>query len=135
MSLRYLLDTDTCSYAVMGHPRVFPRLDAIDRDAWAISSLVRAELEYGLAKGKLRERSRQALSLFLDAAPTVSFDRAGASQAALVRAHLESIGRPAGAIDQMIAGHALALQFTLVTANQKLFADIPGLALENWAKE
>jgi tRNA(fMet)-specific endonuclease VapC len=128
----YLLDTSTCSYAVMGHPGVFTRLDSLDRDLWVISSLVYAELQFGLEKAKLRPRSREALAKFLASAAVVSFDRAAALEAARVRAELEALGTPAGAIDQLIAGHARALGAILVSANTRHFLQIPGLALENW---
>lgn len=34
--------------------------------------------------------------------------------------------------DRLIAAHALALDLTIVTANEKDFADVPGLRVENW---
>jgi len=37
-----------------------------------------------------------------------------------------------GAFDRLIAAHALALNLTLVTNNERDFADIPGLKIENW---
>jgi tRNA(fMet)-specific endonuclease VapC len=128
----YLLDTSTCSYAVMGHAAVFSRLDSLDRDLWVISSLVYAELQFGLEKGQLRPRSSEALTKFLTSAAVVSFDRAAAREAARVRAELEALGKPAGAIDQLIAGHARALGAILVSANTQHYANVPGLALENW---
>ena len=36
--------------------------------------------------------------------------------------------------DRLIAAHALALNLTLVTANLRDFADIPGLRLEDWTQ-
>jgi tRNA(fMet)-specific endonuclease VapC len=129
---QYLLDTSTCSYAIMGHPTVFCRLDALDRDSWVISSLVLAELQFGVEKGQLSPRSQQALGAFLDSVVVVPFDTSAAREAAKVRAELEGLGHPAGAIDQLIAGHARALRAILVSANEKHFAKVPGLALENW---
>ena len=37
-----------------------------------------------------------------------------------------------GRFDRLIAAHALALGLTVVTNNEEDFADIPGLAIENW---
>ncbi len=130
--MRWLLDTDTCSFAVMGEPSVFTRLDSLDRDAWAISSLVYAELFYGLKKGQLAKRSALALTKFLRAAPVVSFDQAAAKEAAAVRSELEKIGKPSGAIDQLLAGHARALGAIFVTSNTTHFERVPGLRLESW---
>lgn len=132
MSLLYLLDTDTCSFAVMGHPEVFPKLDGLDRESWALSSLVFAELDYGLVRNKLLPRSALALEKFLSSAAVVAFDQKAAHEAARVRAHQDQIGKPSGAIDQLIAGHALALGLVLVTGNTKHFEHVPGLVVENW---
>ena len=35
-------------------------------------------------------------------------------------------------LDRWIAAHALALDLTLVTNNERDFAGIPGLRIENW---
>ena len=48
---------------------------------------------------------------------------------------LDSVARPSDAIDQLIAGHAPARPFTLVTASQEYCGELPGLALENWVDE
>ncbi len=37
-----------------------------------------------------------------------------------------------GRFDRLIAGHALALGLTLVTNNERDFADVDGLRIENW---
>jgi tRNA(fMet)-specific endonuclease VapC len=133
--VRWLLDTDTCSDAVMGEPSVFSRLDSVDRDAWAISSLVYAELSYGLERGRLSKRSATALTKFLRAAPVVPFDQAAAKEAAAVRYELEQLGKPSGAIDQLLAGHARALGAVFVTGNTTHFENVPGLRLENWRRQ
>lgn len=130
--MKWLLDTDTCSWAVRGDDRVFSKLDSLDRDSWAISSLVYAELHCGLAKGQLQERTSRALGKFLMAAPVVDFDRQAARAAAVVRVELERSGKPAGAIDQLIAGQARALGAILVTSNVKHFENVLGLRVENW---
>jgi tRNA(fMet)-specific endonuclease VapC len=130
--MRYVLDTDICSFAIMGNREVFTRLDDLDRDDWAISSLVYAELHYGLVKGHLQPRSEKALQKFLSAAPVVAFDADAAKEAASVRRELELQGKPSGAIDQLLAGQARMLNATFVTANTKHFDRVPGLRVENW---
>ena len=49
-----------------------------------------------------------------------------------LRADLERQGTPIGALDTLIAAHALSLQATLVTNNLKEFERVPGLLLDNW---
>jgi tRNA(fMet)-specific endonuclease VapC len=49
-----------------------------------------------------------------------------------LRAELERKGTPIGALDTLIAAHALSLQATLVTNNLSEFLRVPGLQLDNW---
>lgn len=67
-------------------------------------------------------------------APVVAFDDRAAREAAGVRHELAAVGRPAGAVDTLIAGHARSLQLTLVTGNTREFDAVSGLALEDWTK-
>ncbi|MGO8746724.1 MAG: PIN domain-containing protein [Thermoguttaceae bacterium] len=53
---------------------------------------------------------------------------------ASLRSGLEQVGTPIGAHDMLIAAHALALGFTIVTDNEKEFARVRGLARENWLR-
>lgn len=130
--LTHMLDTNICSFAVMGHPSAFRTLQEQEQSSWCISSLVLTELNYGLVKGKLSEASAEALKRFLQLAAVVPFDAPAAIAASQVRLSLEQMGKPSGAIDQLIAGHALSLNLTLVTDNTKHFESVPGLRLENW---
>ena len=127
-----MLDTDTCSELVMGDTQLFSRIDSLDRDSWCISSLVVAELQFGLEKGKLNPRSRDSLQKFLGSAPCVAFDCAAAREGAMVRGELEKLGRPANQMDYLIAGHARSLGSTLVTGNTRHFENVGGLRVENW---
>ena len=127
-----MLDTDTCSELVMGDTQLFSRIDSLDRDSWCISSLVFAELQFGLEKGKLNPRSRDSLQKFLGSAPCVAFDCSAAREGAMVRGELEKLGRPANQMDYLIAGHARSLGSTLVTGNTRHFENVGGLRVENW---
>ena len=49
-----------------------------------------------------------------------------------VRAHLERRGRPIGAMDTLIAAHALSLGATLVSNNVREFKRLLRLWCENW---
>ncbi len=51
-----------------------------------------------------------------------------------LRTRLEQSGKPIGANDMLIAAHALALGFTLVTDNEREFSRFEGLAVENWLR-
>ncbi len=131
--MRYLLDTDTASYAIRG---AFPVLDArlasvVPREM-AISVITRAELLFGLEKrGNPRGLSRVVHS-FLDRITILPWDNAAADSFAIVRVQLEKLGTPIGFADTMIAAHARSLKATLVTNNSKHFKNVKGLLIENW---
>ncbi len=130
----YLLDTNICIYLIKQKPpAVIERFRAVSPGAIGISALSMAELAYGAAKSQQPVRNAQALELFLLPLIIVEFDAQAAAIAGEIRAELELRGTPIGAYDVLIAAHALALNLTLVTNNQREFARVPGLTIENWA--
>jgi tRNA(fMet)-specific endonuclease VapC len=58
--------------------------------------------------------------------------RVGALKSNAAEAHLAKLSAPIGPIDTMIAGIAIANQFTLVTRNQREFSRVPDLLLADW---
>lgn len=49
-----------------------------------------------------------------------------------IRSDLEKRGEVIGSNDLLIAAHALSLDWTLVTNNEREFRRIQGLKVENW---
>jgi len=98
-----------------------------------VCSVVAAELAYGVAKSG-STRNRQALELFLAPLEILPFDEPALWAYGDLRAALESKGTPIGALDTMIAAHALSQNSTLVTNNMGEFARVPGLRVENWVQ-
>lgn len=49
-----------------------------------------------------------------------------------IRSGLQKQGRPIGAMDLLIAAHAVFLDAVLVTNNIREFKRVPGLKVENW---
>ena len=97
-----------------------------------LSSVVAAELACGIQKTG-SARNKEALKLFLAPLFIDPFDESCVWAYGELRAQLEKIGQPIGSLDTLIAAHALAFDTVLVTNNQKEFARVPGLRLENWA--
>ncbi|MFC4251871.1 type II toxin-antitoxin system tRNA(fMet)-specific endonuclease VapC [Sinimarinibacterium flocculans] len=129
---RYLLDTNTCIYIINRRPaQVFERFAGIRYGEIAISSITGAELTFGAAKSG-SERNLRALQKFLAPLEVLAFDEAAMKHYGPVRAKLERRGTPIGALDLLIASHALALNATLVTNNLREFRRVSGLALDNW---
>ena len=133
--MRYMLDTNICIYAIKHKPeQVFIRLQEHDPIDICISSVTYAELVHGVEKSKAIEKNRLALALLLANIEIMNFDSLAAESYGKIRADLEKAGTPIGPLDMMIAGHAKALAYTLVTNNTKEFERIKGLKLENWAE-
>ena len=130
--MRYMLDTNTCIYAIKHRPpEVLAALRAHAAAGLGVSSISVAELAFGVAKSG-SARNLQALAQFLEPLEIADFDRAAAQAYGPLRAKLEAAGTPIGPLDTQIAAHALALGVTLVSNNSREFARIPGLLLDNW---
>ncbi len=129
--MQYLLDSDTCIFGLRDHPNVMAKLMTLPLRAWGISSLTAFELERGMAAGLRPDVSNQTTA-FIEAAEVLDFGAKEARIAAQIENHLKRIGKFSGALDALIAAHALNLDLTLVTNNTKRFKDVPGLKLENW---
>ena len=134
----YLLDTNACIALINGEPAaVWTRMRKATTAGGQIlvSSIAVFELWYGVDKSTKQEFNRKRLETFL-AGPilVLPFEDADARVAGSVRASLEAIGKPIGAYDLLIAGQALRLQLTLVTANVSEFSRVKGLAWQDWAK-
>jgi tRNA(fMet)-specific endonuclease VapC len=99
-----------------------------------ISSITVAELEYGVYKSQQQEKNRSALMQFLIPLEIIEFDQAAATVYGEIRSDLESRGLVIGAMDMLIAAHALSLSVTLVSNNVREFSRIDNLSLENWAE-
>jgi len=129
-----LLDTNICIYIINARPAaVLQRFRQYRMGDIGLCSVVAAELAYGVAKsGSLR--NRQALEMFLAPLTVLPFDEAALWVYGDLRAELERQGTPIGALDTMIAAHALSQQSPLVTNNTAEFARVPGLQLDNWVQ-
>jgi tRNA(fMet)-specific endonuclease VapC len=127
-----LLDTNICIHVINAKPpAVLERFRKYRMGEIGLCSVVAAELAYGVAKSG-SARNRQALEMFLAPLIILPFDDAAVWAYGNLGAELERKGTPIGALDTMIAAHALSQQSTLVTNNTREFARVPGLALENW---
>jgi tRNA(fMet)-specific endonuclease VapC len=131
--IRYLLDTNTCIAIIKHQPEAIQsRLTHLPVDEVGVSSIVVAELWYGVALSKKKKQNEMALKDFLDYVAVLNWPLDACRIYGGVRANLKKKGTPIGAMDLLIAAHALLLNAVLVTANQREFQRIPGLKIENW---
>ena len=89
------------------------------------STIVLAELTVGIERHD--RNALPQLANFLRIAPALAFDDAAAKA-------YGTMPFKRAKFDRLIAAHALALGLTLVTANVRDFADIPGLLVEDWTQ-
>ena len=130
--MKYLLDTNTVSYYLRGVPATVKHIQGQTPAALAISAITAMELTYGVEK---RQSATLAAAVqgFLSGIQVVAFDADAARQAGVVRAGLERIGITLSLADSQIAGHALALELTLVSTDAA-FKRVRGLVVKSWAK-
>ena len=128
-----LLDTDVCIYLIREKPRSI--LDRFNQHAvgdLGISVITLAELEYGVSKSSKPAKNKEALDQFVAPLDVAAFDRSATAAYGKLRAMLEKKGHSIGAMDLLIAAHALALNVRLVTHNVREFGRVPGLRVETW---
>jgi len=130
--ITWMLDTNICIYVINARPPgVLARFRQQRLGEVGISSVTAAELAFGVAKSG-SARNREALEMFLAPLEVLPFDAGVIWHYADLRADLERRGQPIGALDTMIAAHALVSGAILVTNNTREFARVPALRLENW---
>jgi tRNA(fMet)-specific endonuclease VapC len=136
----FVLDTDTLTHLLHGHPRVVERRSRVTEDV-VLTAVTRIEVLQGrfasvmkaedaeqllLAQQRLAESERQLASfdiLPVDVAAAAEFERLLGTKG------LRRLGRG----DLLIAAIVLANKATLVTRNLKDHQKVSGLKLENWA--
>lgn len=130
--MRYLLDTNVVSDLIRNpQGRGAAKVAAVGEDNVCTSIIVSAELRYGTKKKRSSRLTRQ-LEEVLSVLEVARFESPADEIYGDIRAKLETIGTPIGGNDLLIASHALALGLTLVTDNEREFARVDGLKIENW---
>lgn len=131
-----LLDTNVC-ITIMRHPdqsETLVRLLLHDGVSFAmISSVSLYELETGVLGRVGEKQARASLTMLLNGPVrveplTASAARAGAKLSAAAR----NRGQQLSALDSLIAGHAVALGATLVTADVRLAQAVEDIEVVSW---
>lgn len=132
MSHRYMLDTDTVSFALRGRGEVGERLLERAPSELCISAVTLAELRYG-ADHRRSKKLHGLIDAFVRSVSVAPFDASAATAFGVLAAELVASGTPIGQLDTMIAAHALSLGVILVTNNTKHYSKVPNLRIANWA--
>ena len=134
--MKYLLDTNICIYAMnRSSVQVLRKFSEHGAEARCFNALIASELAFGVERSAtaLREQNRIRLEQFLQAIPVLPYEADAIWPFAKERQRLKMLGTPIGDIDLLIASHAIAQGFILVTNNTREFERVQGLKLENWA--
>jgi tRNA(fMet)-specific endonuclease VapC len=131
--MNYLLDTDTCVYALRGRASVREHLTQTGPTEIAISIVTLAELRYGAACSLRPDDNHRAIDDFAQGISLLGIDPATTRAFGDIKAGLRAKGELLEDFDLLIAATASSLNLTLVTNNLDHFQRISGLRLENWA--
>jgi tRNA(fMet)-specific endonuclease VapC len=135
MRRRYMLDTDICIYlATNRYPQVTARFERLKPEQPVMSAITYGELQYGANKSTERSRALSQLAELIQDIPVESISSSAAQAYGEIRATLEKQGQVIGNNDIWIAAHAMALDVTLATNNDREFLRVIGLSVENWTK-
>lgn len=133
MVIRYMLDTDICIALIKNRPEAMrSRLSRLSPEEVGISGIVAAELWFGVEHSQKKKQNTAALKDFLEYVSLLDWPCEASKTYGQIRAGIQKKGTPIGAMDLLIASHALFLDAVLVTNNTKEFERIPDLKIENW---
>ncbi len=123
--MKYLLDSNVIIALVMNDDEgVVGRAAECEEGEMVTSAVAYAEVAYGSVRGQ--PPAFDQLQTFVEEVPILSFDYKAARAYATLPFKRASY-------DRLIAAHALSHDLIVVTDNERDFADVSGLKIENWA--
>ncbi|MGJ8477960.1 type II toxin-antitoxin system VapC family toxin [Sphingobium yanoikuyae] len=126
----YLLDTNVCIDFLLGRSARLAERMAAEFDRLSVSAVTAAELRVGNRGSSDPVGDLRRVDTFLALLNILPFDDAAArTYAEMVRL----VGVRRRGFDRLIGAQAMASAMVLVTRNEKDFADIPGLTVEDWS--
>lgn len=132
----YMLDTNICIFLLSKKkPLYFDRLEKLQtkgKHKIAISTIVLAELQYGISNSQRQEQNQSDLNTLLSKFEILPYSTECAYFYGKIRSSLKKNGCVIGGNDLLIASHAIAEDAILITNNIREFERVDGLALEFW---
>ncbi len=125
------------SFVVTGRSRearmLYAKAEADSRIA--ISSITEGEIRFGIAKKPRGRREGSYMEEFLATTECLAWDSAAAMAYGILRAETTAAGVTLGALDALIAAHAIALGAVLVTHDRGLHRIDGLLGVVDWATD
>ncbi len=129
----YMLDTNVCIYIRRERPpEVLRRFKSLSPGSTGLSIITYGELCFGARKSLDPERASTVLGELVALIPVLPLNNAAGEAYGTIRYDLSRRGEMIGNNDLWIAAHALSLDMTLVTNNEREFKRVRGLKIENW---
>ena len=125
----YMLDTNACIDFLDGRSDLLASRMAEHFGKLWVSAVSVGELMVGSSRSQNPQRDRERINVFVANVEVANFDLDCARRYGGI---IREIGVRRKSFDRLIGVQALELGLTLVTRNQKDFADVPGLKVENW---
>jgi tRNA(fMet)-specific endonuclease VapC len=132
--VKFVLDTDSCIYAMKQRGSILRNMLSRSRSDLAVSVVTEAELRTGAAKSTSPTKTLRLVESFLSPFTVLPFNSEDAASYALIRAQLERAGRPIGPLDTLIAAQAVSRRLILVSNNVRELGRVSRLRLENWSE-
>jgi len=131
----YLIDTDIIIYWLKNKfQSINDKFIEIEEHRLFISSITVAELYYGAYNSSKVKENSQLVKELSSEINVVNFDHQAGKHFGKIKAHLKARGEIINDSDLFIASIAISKGYTLVTNNEKHFARIENLKIENWIK-
>jgi tRNA(fMet)-specific endonuclease VapC len=130
-----LIDTDILSFFFRGEPTVVDKFKNYlkEFEALNISIITYYEVLSGL-KFKKAERQIQLFEEFVKNNTIIHLTEGSAKVSSEIYADLRKMGITIGTSDLLIAGIAIVNELTLISNNERHYASIKGLSIENWTR-
>ena len=132
--MSWLLDTDSCSFAIRGQYGLRQAVVAHPLGRLYVTAITVGEAWAGALRSPHRDRLVKLWTAFLEpfAGRILPFDEAAAHEYGAIRADLEARGEMIGDRDCMIAAIARSRRLKVVTRNQRDFGRVAGLRVVDW---
>lgn len=126
-----MLDTDMSSYIIRRRPPSL--LERFEKHAQelCVSAITAGELRSSADKAG-KPLLSELVEQFLGRLQVLDWSQEVTFHYARLRAALESVRKPMGHLDLLIAAHAICESAAIVTNNVRLFENVPGLKIEAW---
>ena len=130
---QYLLDTNICIYYIKGSYNLKEKFQQVGPENCFISEITLAELKYGVANSKQKEKNQKALKNFLSGIQMLPIFPA-LDLYASEKTRLRKAGNIIDDFDLLIGATAVAFDIKMVTNNTAHFSRISDIELENWVE-